>query len=114
MSGRISTRSMLAVALLPGLAACSDPPARPIAYRGEYHYDAGGGHLVQAGVEARICIRDADMTPAIQPEFVATGGRSEVVVRGLLSARGRYGPEGVCNYELTRSELLGVGKRMER
>ncbi len=103
------------VALLCGLAAChQDPPARPIAYRGEYHYDPSGAYLVQTGVEARICVQGADMTPAIQPEFFETGGRSEVVVRGLLSPRGSYGPQGVCAYELTQSELLGVGDRLQR
>ena len=54
------------------------------------------------------------MTPAIQPEFAKSGGISEVVVRGLLSRAGSYGPQGICSYELTSAELLGVGERKER
>ena len=101
--------------LLLGLASCGEgPPDRPIAYRGEYHYDSNGAYLVQVGVEARICIHGTDMTPAVQPEFAKSGGISEVVVRGLLSKPGRYGPQGTCTYELTSAELLGVGERKER
>ena len=107
-------RRLAALGLL-ALMACSEaPPERPIAYRGAYHYDAQGGYLVQVGVPARICILGADMTPAVQPEFAQSGGISEVVVRGLLSAPGRYGPEGACTYELRQAELLGVGERLER
>lgn len=105
----------IAPSLLLCLAACGEgPPDRPIVYRGDYHYDAVGAYLVQAGVEAKICIQGADMKPAIQPEFVSDGGISEVVVRGLLSKAGSYGREGVCTYLLTESELLGVGERRER
>ena len=100
---------------LVALASCGEgPPDRPIAYRGEYHYDPGSAYLVQVGVEARICINGADMTPAVQPEFAKSGGICEVVVRGLLSKPGRYGPQGICTYELTSAELLGVGERRER
>jgi hypothetical protein len=105
----------IASALLLGLASCGEgPPDRPIAYRGEYHYDSDSAYLVQVGVEARICIEGADMTPAVQPEFSKSGGISEVVVRGLLSRAGRYGPQGICTYELTSAALLGVGERRER
>lgn len=105
----------VASALLLGLASCGEaPPDRPIAYRGEYHYDPDSAYLVQVGVEARICVNGADMTPAVQPEFAKSGGISEVVVRGLLSKPGRYGPQGICTYELTSAELLGVGERRER
>jgi len=96
------------------VVACGDPPARPIAYRAEYHYDWQGAHLVQTGVEAKICLPDVDMTPAVQPEYSESGGVSDVVVRGVLSAPGRYGIEGECAYELTQAELLGVGDRRER
>lgn len=105
----------IASTLLLGLASCGEaPPDRPIAYRGEYHYDSNSAYLVQVGVEAKICIQGADMTPAVQPEFAKSGGVSEVVVRGLLSRAGRYGPQGICTYELTSAELLGVGERKER
>lgn len=105
----------LALVLCVCLVACGDrPPDRPIAYRGEYHYDWQGEYLVQVGVDARICIQGADMTPAVQPEFATNGGISEVVVRGMLSPPGRYGPTGTCAYELTDAELLGVGERRER
>jgi hypothetical protein len=105
----------IASALLLGLASCGEgPPDRPITYRGEYHYDMDGAYLVQVGVEARICIKGADMTPAVQPEFSKSGGISAVVVRGLLGPAGRYGPQGICTYELTSAELLGVGERTER
>lgn len=104
-----------ALVVVTGLVSCGDaPPDRPIAYRGEYHYDPNSAYLVQVGVEARICISGADMTPAVQPEFAKSGGVSEVVVRGLLSKPGRYGPQGICTYELTQAELLGVGERKER
>jgi len=105
---------LCAMVLMLGLASCGDAPDRPIAYRGEYHYDTRNAYLVQAGVDARICIQGADMTPAVQPEFAAAGGISEIVVRGLLSKPGRYGQLGICTYELTNAELLGVGKRRER
>jgi len=106
---------MLALVIALGLASCGKGPVDlPIAYRGEYHYDKESAYLVQAGVAAKICIQGADMTPAIQPEFSTSGGISEVVVRGLLSKPGRYGHQGVCTYELTRAELLGVGERRER
>lgn len=115
MQNRIRGAWVLAFILVGGLVACErEVPPRPISYRGEYHYAPGGAYLVQNGVEARLCIQGADMTPAIQPEFAEAGGRSEVVVRGILSKRGSYGPGGICAYELTGSELLGVGKRMER
>jgi len=105
----------MAFALLLGLVSCGEgPPDRPIAYRGEYHYDSDSAYLVQVGVEARICIKGADMTPAVQPEFSKSGGISEVVVRGLLSRAGRYGPQGICTYELRSAELLGVGERRDR
>ena len=105
----------IAFALLLGLASCGEgPPDRPIAYRGEYHYDSDSAYLIQPGVEARICIEGADMIPAVQPEFSKSGGVSEVVVRGLLSQSGSYGPQGLCTYELTSSELLGVGERRAR
>lgn len=104
-----------ALVLLVGLASCgNEPPERPIAYRGEYHYDPANAYLVQVGVAAKICIQGADMTPAVQPEFSSSGGVSEVVVRGILSKPGRYGHEGVCTYMLTDAELLGVGERRER
>lgn len=112
---RIPEGRKIASALLLGLASCGEgPPDRPIAYRGEYHYDSNGAYLVQVGVEARICISGADMAPAVQPEFSKSGGISEVVVRGLLSSAGRYGPQGICTYELASAELLGVGERRER
>ncbi len=98
-----------------GLLACGEgPPDRPISYRGEYHYDPKGAYLVQTGVEAKICIQGADMTPAVQPEFAEGGGISDVAVRGVLSKPGRYGSQGLCTYELTQAELLGVGERRER
>lgn len=96
------------------LAACGrEAPSRPIAYRGEYYYSPAVAYLGQPGVAAKICIQGADMVPAIQPEFFESGGRFEVVVRGILSARGAYGPEGICAYQLTDAELLGVGERLE-
>jgi hypothetical protein len=108
-------RFLLASAGLLAMASCGgESPDRPIAYRGEYHYDKQSAYLVQNGVDARICIQGADMIPAIQPEYVEAGGISEVAVRGLLSKPGRYGHEGVCTYELTSAELLGVGKRREK
>lgn len=103
-----------AFALL-ALAGCGDAaPDRPIAYRGEYHYDSASAYLVQTGVPVRICIQGANMTPAMQPEFLQSGGISEVVVRGLLSKPGQYGAQGICTYELTKAELLGVGERREK
>ena len=108
-------RCAIALVIAIGLASCEKrPDDRPIAYRGEYHYDKDSAYLVQAGVDAKICVQGAVMTPAIQPEFAATGGVSEVVVRGQLSRPGRYGPQGICTYELGRAELLGVGERRER
>lgn len=103
-----------AFALMTLASACGEPPARPIAYRAEYHYDWQGAYLVQTGVDAKICLRDLDMTAAIQPEFAESGGVSDVVVRGLLSPAGSYGIDGECTYELTQAELLGVGDRRER
>jgi len=109
------TRCAIAIAIAMSLTSCDKAPDdRPIAYRGEYHYDKEGAYLVQVGVDAKICVQGADMTPAIQPEFAATGGVSEVVVRGQLSKPGRYGHLGVCTYELGKAELLGVGERRER
>ena len=97
------------------LAACGEsPPDRPIAYRGEYHYDMEKAYLVQVGVDAKICIQGADMTPAVQPEFSASGGISEVAVRGILSKPGRYGYLEACTYVLSNAELLGVGERRAR
>jgi hypothetical protein len=111
-----SVRDKITAAIaLAGLMSCGEgPPDRPIAYRGEYHYNAESAYLVQAGVEAKICVQGADMAPAIQPEFSSSGGISEVVVRGILSKPGKYGHSGVCTYQLTNSELLGVGERRER
>jgi len=106
--------SSCSVALCVALASCSPPPDLPVAYRGEYDYGRGAAYLVQVGVEAKICIPGADMSAAIEPKYAQSGGISEVVVRGLLSKPGRYGPAGVCAYELTRAELLGVGERRER
>lgn len=102
--------------LLAGLAACDQgPPERPVAYKGTYHYGAGQApYLAQLGVEARICIDESVMVPAVQPEFVSVGGFSEVVVRGMLSEAGRYGADGQCTFELTSAELLGVGERHQR
>jgi hypothetical protein len=54
------------------------------------------------------------MTPAVQPEFLASGGITMVAVRGILSQPGRYGPQEVCTYVLSEAELLGVGERRER
>src|SRR5688572_10815183 len=106
---------LLALMLVLGLASCGKgPDDRPIAYRGEYHYDKERAYLVQVGVDAKICVQGADMTPAIQPEFSATGGVSDVVVRGQLSKPGQYGHMGICTYELRNAELLGVGERRER
>jgi len=96
------------------LASCGERPERPIAYRGEYHYDMEKGYLVQAGVDAKICIEGADMTPAVQPEFARSGGISEVAVRGILSKPGQYGHLGACTYLLSKAELLGVGERRAR
>ncbi len=104
-----------ALLVLLGLAACGErPPDRPIAYRGQYHYDLETAYLVQVGVDAKICIQGADMTPAVQPEFARSGGISDVAVRGTLSKPGRYGKSGECAYQLTNAELLGVGERLER
>jgi hypothetical protein len=111
---KTSTAAVFATLAVALLAACGERPERPIAYRGEYHYDAQAGHLVQVGVDAKICIEGADMTPAVQPEFVAAGGISDVAVRGILSKPGKYGREGMCTYLLTNAELLGVGERRER
>lgn len=111
---KTSTTAAFATLAVALLAACGERPERPIAYRGEYHYDAQAGHLVQVGVDAKICIEGADMTPAVQPEFVAAGGISDVAVRGILSKPGKYGREGMCTYLLTNAELLGVGERRER
>jgi hypothetical protein len=97
------------------LAACGERvDDRPIAYRGDYHYDKESGYLVQTGVDARICIQGADMIPAVQPEFSVSGGISEVVVRGVLSKPGRYGHLEACTYVLSDAELLGVGERRPR
>jgi hypothetical protein len=97
------------------LASCGEPaPERPIAYRGEYHYQKDIGYLVQAGVDAKICIEGADMAPAVQPEFSDAGGISEVAVRGILSKPGRYGHLEACTYMLSDAELLGVGERRAR
>ena len=75
-------RCAMALVITMGLASCDKrPDDRPIAYRGEYHYDKDTAYLVQAGVDAKICVQGADMAPAIQPEFAAAGGVSEVVVR---------------------------------
>jgi len=111
-----SVREKVTAAMaLVGLVSCGEaPPDRPIAYRGEYHYNTQSAYLVQAGVEAKICVQGADMAPAIQPEFASSGGISEVVVRGILSKPGSYGHSGACTYLLTNSELLGVGERRER
>lgn len=112
-AGRWCALALLAVSA--AVAGCGrEAPARPIAYRGQYHYGPDVAYLAQTGVEARICLEGVDMTPAIQPEFLDGGGRSEVVVRGVLSARGAYGPDGICAYRLTDTELLGVGDRLER
>lgn len=97
------------------LASCGQgAPDRPIAYRGDYHYDKESAYLVQVGVDAKICIEGADMTPAVQPEFAESGGISEVAVRGILSKPGRYGHLEACTYVLSQAELLGVGERRER
>jgi hypothetical protein len=107
--------SALMALLAVALAACGKlAPDRPIAYRGEYHYDKEIAYLVQVGVDAKICIEGADMTPAVQPEFAETGGITDVAVRGILSAPGRKGHEEACTYLLTDAELLGVGERRER
>ena len=87
-SSRYSAGHYFAVVLCWALASCSPPPERPIAYRGEYHYDREGAYLVQVGVEAKICVPSAIMGPAIDPEFSQSGGISEVVVRGMLSKPG--------------------------
>jgi hypothetical protein len=111
---RIASQAAMAVAMVT-LASCGErPDDRPIAYRGDYHYDNGVGYLVQVGVDAKICIEGADMTPAIQPEFAVTGGITEVAVRGVLSEPGRYGPSESCTYMLSNAELLGVGERRAR
>lgn len=115
MAGRLLAAGV-AMVLAAGLAACDQgPPERPVAYKGEYHYGAGQApYLAQLGVEARICIEESVMVAAVQPEFVAGGGISQVVVRGMLSRAGKYGTEGQCAFELTSAELLGVGERNQR
>jgi len=102
--------------VLAGVAACDHgPPERPVAYKGDYHYGAGQApYLAQFGVEAKICIEESVMVPAVQPEFVPVGGISQVVVRGMLSEAGQYGAAGQCAFELTSAELLGVGERNQR
>lgn len=117
MSGVAVPRARLVAMCMTcaALAACGERvDDRPIAYRGDYHYDKESGYLVQTGVDARICIQGADMIPAVQPEFSVSGGISEVVVRGVLSKPGRYGHLEACTYLLSDAELLGVGERRPR
>lgn len=113
-TGLSRSRAILAFAGIV-LASCGEgPPDRPISYRGEYHYDMEKAYLVQVGVDAKICIQGADMTPAVQPEFSESGGVTDVAVRGILSKPGRYGHEEACTYMLSNAELLGVGERRAR
>jgi len=112
-SRRPATLAIMAIPVIL-LAACGEPPDRPIAYRGNYHYENGIGYLAQVGVDAKICIQGADMTPAVQPEFSVSGGITEVAVRGILSKPGRYGQQEACTYVLSNAELLGVGERRAR
>jgi hypothetical protein len=113
-AGRCGSSAILALAGIVFASCGEGTPDRPIAYRGEYHYDMEKAYLVQVGVDAKICIQGADMVPAVQPEYSASGGISDVAVRGILSKPGRYGHMEACTYVLSNAELLGVGERRAR
>ena len=65
----------------------------------------------------QICASFANVTVESFDGLLVDYGKrvgARVVVRGQLSRPGRYGPQGVCTYELGKAVLLGVGERRER
>ena len=97
------------VALSICALGCSAAPQGDPVYRGEYFYNFEYKYLVPDGLDEEWCL-EGDMSKAELPAVESTGpwGFSDVVVRGTLGPKGKYGNLGMCERVLTVTELPEV------
>uniref|UniRef100_A0ABP7MQR5 Lipoprotein n=1 Tax=Luteimonas lutimaris TaxID=698645 RepID=A0ABP7MQR5_9GAMM len=98
---------LIAVLSVACVSGCSAAEQSDSVYRGEYFYNFEYKYLDPEGLDEEWCI-DGDMAKAELPAVEPTGpwGFTDVVVRGKLGPKGKYGNLGVCERVLTVTELL--------
>ena len=96
------------------ISSCATVTPQGDVYRGKYFYNFETAAFTPAGASRPWCVNSAKLKAAELPADGSHGGpwgTAEIVVRGVLSPKGRYCNLGAYEYVLEITEVIEISNR---
>jgi len=108
-------RLLLVVSVM--IASCASVAPKSSIYRGEYFYNFESASFTPDGSSEPWCVNSAKLKDAELPSDGTperAWGTAQVVVRGVLSPRGKYCNLGAYKHFLEITDVIDISNRQRR